>query len=71
MNMKKRSNDCSSVYKGLSFHRNSGKWQARIVFNGVNKSLGYYKIEREAAEAYNAAAVKFYKNFARVNVFED
>ena len=60
-----------SAYKGISFHRNSGKWQARILLNGVNKSLGYFKIEREAAEAYNTAAVEFYKEFARVNIFED
>ncbi len=60
-----------SAYKGISFHRNSGKWQARILLNRVNKILGYYKIEREAAEAYNAAAIEFYKEFARVDIFED
>ena len=63
--------DGSSVYKGVSFHRNSNKWQARILINGINKSLGYFANEREAGEAYNAAAVEFYKEFAKLNKFED
>ncbi len=69
-NRKKQSNS-SSVYKGVSFDKNSGKWVVRIMVAGVNKNLGLFKIEREAAEAYNAAAVKFYEEFARVNIFED
>jgi hypothetical protein len=69
-NTKKRS-DCSSVYKGVSIHAQSGKWQAFIVCNGKNKGLGLFANQREAAEAYNAAAVEFYKEFARLNIFED
>ena len=65
------SNDRSSVYKGVSIHKATNKWQTFIWINGANKNLGSYTTEREAAEVYNAAAVKFYKNFAKLNVFED
>ncbi len=68
---KKKRKDGLSAYKGISFHMNSGKWQAIILFKGANKNLVYYKIEREAAEAYNAAAIELYREFARVNKFED
>ncbi len=68
---KRRRKDGSSAYKGVSFDKNSGKWVVRIKVAGVNKNLGLFKIEREAAEVYNAAAVKFYKEFARVNEFSD
>ena len=61
----------SSVYKGVSFDKTSGKWVVRIKVDGVYKNMGLFEIEKEAAAAYNAAAVKFYKEFARVNVFED
>ena len=63
--------DGSSLYKGVSFDKNSGKWVVRIKVADVNKNMGLFKIEREAAEVYNAAAVKFYKEFAQVNKFVD
>ena len=68
---KKRRSDGSSMYKGVSWDKRSGKWVVRIKTEGVNKNLGLFEVEREAAEAYNAAAVLHYKKFARVNVFSD
>ena len=59
--------NCSSVYKGVSFDKTSGKWVVRIKVDGVYKNMGLFKIEKEAAEAYNAAALKFYKKFAKLN----
>ena len=67
----KNRTDCSSVYKGMCWNKLEKKWLARCVIDGKQKSLGYYTSEREAAEAYNAAAVEFYKEFAKVNIFED
>lgn len=46
----------SSGVKGVSWHKNIGKWQASIQFQGVKYYLGYYddikkaKIMREIAE---------------------
>ena len=57
----------TSAYKGVSFDKKSGKWAVRIKADGVLKNLGLFEIEKEAAEAYNTAALKFYKKFARLN----
>ena len=57
----------SSIYKGVCFNKPRKKWMAYIRINEKLKNLGYFDNEREAAEVYNAAAVKFYKEFARLN----
>ena len=41
------------------------------MVDGTTKCLGAFKNEREAAKVYNAAAVEHYKQFAKLNVFED
>ena len=69
-NRKKQANT-TSIYKGVSFDKNSRKWLARIMVDGTTKCLGAFEIEREAAEAYNASAAEFYKEFARLNEFDD
>ena len=70
MNAKNRT-DGSSVYKGVSYQAKAWKWKSTIVLDGKSIHLGLYTNEREAAEAYNAAALKHYKEFAKLNVFED
>ena len=67
----KKHKDGSSVYKGVSFHGPSKKWLVHIGINGKSKHVGLFASEREAAEAYNAAAIDYYKEFARLNVFDD
>lgn len=42
---------CSSKYIGVSWHKAEGRWRARIKFNGVEKHLGSYATEGEAASA--------------------
>ncbi len=69
-NRKKQLN-ATSAYKGVSIHRKANKWQAQICINGKDKHLGYFASEREAAEVYNAAAREFYKEFAKLNIFDD
>jgi hypothetical protein len=63
----KKHADGSSAYKGVSFHRTSNKWQARIFVDGLGKSLGYFTDERAAAESYNAAALEHFKEYAKLN----
>jgi hypothetical protein len=41
MNRKLNSNN-SSNYKGVSFHKRSNKWEAKIQINGKKKHLGYF-----------------------------
>ena len=57
----------SSKYKGVSWDKSKQKWVVRIKVAGVYKNMGLFEIEKEAAVAYNNAAVKFFKTFARLN----
>jgi len=57
----------SSVYKGVCWDTANGKWKATITVHRRTKHLGRYKSEREAALAYNAAALQHFGEFARPN----
>jgi hypothetical protein len=45
---------------GVCFHKETGKWRPRIQANGKIVSLGLYQTVVEAAEAYQAAKLKFH-----------
>ena len=66
-NSKKRPNS-SSTYKGVSWDKNLKKWLACIRVNGKTIYIGVFISEVDAARAYNAAAVKYHKEFARINI---
>lgn len=65
--MNRKSRPGSSKFKGVALHKRTGVWQAYIFVNGMQKHLGCFKCEVAAAEAYNAAALIYYGEFARVN----
>lgn len=46
----------SSKYRGVSFYRERGTWQAQIKTKGKNRGLGHFKTEIEAAKAWDEAA---------------
>ena len=59
--------DGSSVDKGISYQTKARKWKGTIVLGRKCIHLGFFESEREAAEAYNAAAVEHYKEYAKLN----
>lgn len=56
----------SSKFKGVTKH-NEKWWRARLTFNGKLIQLGLFLNEREAAAAYNTAAVKYFGEYAYLN----
>ena len=62
-----RSRKGSSIYKGVSRRSDYAAFQAHITVNGKKKSLGCYKDEVEAAQAYDVAATKYFGEFANLN----
>lgn len=58
----------SSIYKGVHWSNYHKKWKAQINLDRRRRSLGYFMSEKEAALAYNAAAIDLYGDFAKLNV---
>jgi hypothetical protein len=66
-NRKKFSIPSSSKYKGVSWHKGSLKWQAKIRFERKLIHLGTFKNEIDAAKVYDEAAKKYHGEFACLN----
>lgn len=49
---KRKQEGKSSQYIGVSFHKQSNRWRARMKTNGRERSLGYFDTEEEAKDAY-------------------
>jgi hypothetical protein len=65
-NVPKRKNT-SSRFIGVSYSKEEKKWRARITYKGKRIHLGWFDNEIDAARAYDAAARKYYGEFAKVN----
>jgi hypothetical protein len=55
----------TSGYKGVGFHKQSGKWRAYIGVNYKLIHLGVFLTPEEAHAAYCEAAIKYHGAFAR------
>jgi len=53
----------ASGYKGVTWHRGVGKWQAQIERGGKVHYLGVFDDKLEAAEAYRDAAATIHGNW--------
>lgn len=60
-----------SGYKGVSWSQKLSKWQAFITTNSRKKFLGRFNDIKDAARAYNTAAILYHGEFARLNIIED
>lgn len=54
-------------FKGGTWDRSRGRHKAEIMKNGINYNLGYFHDQREAALAYDHAAIEMFGEFARTN----
>ena len=50
--------DSSSKWRGVSWYKENCKWRSCIQVDGKKRFLGYFTCQKEAALAYNYAAIK-------------
>jgi hypothetical protein len=55
----------TSGYRGV--HRKGNMWRAMIYVSGKQIRLGTFKNIKDAASAYNAAAIQYHGEFASLN----
>lgn len=59
-----------SKYKGVTFCKQTGRWKARIGYNGKSLWIGRFETEEEAALAYNKRALSLYGDISFQNEIE-
>ena len=57
----------SSQFKGVTYDKSRGRWNATIEINGKTKMIGRFENEEEAARAYDKEAYNKYGQFSRLN----
>jgi len=67
-NMRKQRGNCTSQYKGVSWRKDAGKWQARIIYNAKAISIGFFDDEKAAAISYDAKAKELFGEYASPNL---
>ena len=63
--------DNTSGHRGLTWIERYGWWQVYIGVGGKYKYLGVYKDKKDAALAYNKAALEYHGEFAALNDVEE
>ena len=58
----------TSKYKGVNWSKQNQRWLCRLKVKRKTVYLGYYDTEEEAAKVYNEAAIKYFGEFARLNI---
>ena len=56
-----------SGYKGVQWYSKIKKWSAVITVNYKHKYLGSFDDPKDAAKAYNKAAIEHFGEFAKIN----
>lgn len=58
---------CTSQFKGVYWHKQTRKWLSAIRCQEERHYLGLFENEIDAGRAYDAAATRFFGEFARLN----
>ena len=66
-NQRKKIGRFTSRFRGVSWEKTKKKFRASIKANGRRLNLGCFTSEIAAARVYDAAAIKFFGEFARLN----
>lgn len=69
-NNRNRPSRKGKLFKGVTWHKGSNRWQARIKFENKEYYLGIYNTKEEAAIAYNIMGREFFGDFFRPNPVE-
>lgn len=69
-NSRNRGKSIVRDYKGVYWNQRARKWSASIKVDRKLVYLGLHQTKAEAALAYNEAALKYHKKFARLNNLE-
>lgn len=59
-----------SGYKGVCWHRASNKWMVQLNYNGKRVHYSLHEDIKDAARAYNSAALKYHGEFAKLNILD-
>lgn len=57
----------TSGFRGVNFHKATGKWIARITKDNIRLDLGSFSTAEEAAKVYDEAAFKLFGALAAFN----
>jgi len=63
----KRLKNTSSIYVGVSFDKINNNWRSKIGIGGKSVHLGSFKLELEAAKAYDEKSWELYHNLLKLN----
>lgn len=66
-NMRNRAKHVTKSSRLKGVYRDRDRWRARIVRDGIAYNLGNFESEEAAGRAYDAAAPKIHRSFAKTN----
>lgn len=69
-NAKKNKNGTSSKFKGVHFHKKTGKFRSQMRFGSKRIEIGLFDSPEKAAKAYDLKAMEIRGGFAKLNQSE-